>query len=162
MSTGSAQQPTPQPWPSPNPALQDLSVLIGEWDVDLTNAAFLPDPSDRVKGYAISAWAEDGAFLKLHQGARSPNTPTSVWLISRDGSSAEYTVLYYDSRGVSRVYSMTFESGTWMIWRDSPGFSQRYEAAVSPDGNSIHARWEKSSDGKQWEHDFNMIYTRVR
>ena len=38
---------------------------------------------------------------------------------------------YYDSRGVSRLYSMTFEDGTWTLPRDKPDFSplhfsQRY------------------------------------
>ncbi len=130
--------------------------------MDLTNAAFLPSPSAIVKGYAAFAWAEDGAFLEMRQGAKPPDAPSAVWLIGRDESGDEYRVLYYDSRGVSRVYSMSFKDGTWKIWRNSSGFFQRYEATVSPDGNSIHAHWEKSSDGKQWEHDFDMHYTRIR
>ncbi len=155
-------QAAPQSWPSPNPALTDLSVLAGEWEMELYNAAFLPSPSERVKAYALFAWVEDGAFLEMRQGARPLKAPNAVWLMGRDESAAEYRILYYDSRGVSRVYSMSFEDGTWKIWRNSPRFSQRYEARVSPDGNAIHAHWEKSSDGRNWEHDFDMDYKRVR
>src|SRR5512146_760152 len=149
-------------WPSPNPALQDLAVLIGEWDMELSGAAFLPSPSDVVKGSIFFSWVEDGAFLEMRQGARPPSPPAAVWLIGRDETTGEYQVVYYDSRGVSRIYTMSFENGLWKIWRDAPGFLQRYEGAISPDGNTIKARWEKSSDGQRWEHDFDLTYTRVR
>ena len=82
-------------------------------------------------------------------------------LISRDESSGEYQALYYDSRGVSRNYQMSFEGNTWKMWRDWPAFRQRFEATVSKDGRSIKGYWEKSVDGKPWERDFNMTFTRV-
>ena len=82
--------------------------------------------------------------------------------MGRDESLDRYTVLYFDTRGVSRIYQMSLEGGQWKMWRDAPGFSQRYVGTFSEDKNSITARWEKSSDGLNWEHDFDMTYTRVR
>jgi hypothetical protein len=49
----------------------------------------------------------------------------------------------------------------WKMWREAPGFWQRYEGRVSQDGKTITARWEKSSDGSAWEHDFDVTYTKV-
>ncbi len=57
---------------------------------------------------------------------------------------------------------MSFSDGMWKMWRNAPGFSQRYESAVSQDGKTITARWEKSSDGSTWEHDFDVKYTKIR
>ena len=45
--------------------------------------------------------------------------------------------------------------------RDFPGFSRRFNGMFSDDNKVIAARWEKSSDGSNWEHDFDLTYTRV-
>jgi hypothetical protein len=47
------------------------------------------------------------------------------------------------------------------MWREAPGFWQRYEGAVSQNGKTITAHWEKSSDGARWEHDFEVLYTKL-
>ena len=146
----------------PNPALQDLQFLVGDWAMTLSNAAFLASPSDTVKGHVTLEWRENGAFLVMYMGDKPPGVPDATWLFGRDDSRPEYTVLYYDTRRVSRVYQMSFSEGVWKMWRESPGFSQRYEAKVGADGNTITARWEKSFDGTTWEHDFNVNYSRVR
>ncbi len=106
-------------------------------------------------------WLEGGAFLAMYMGNKPPHTPDALWLISRDESTPNYTVLYYDTRKVSRVYEMSFSEGIWKMWRNSPGFSQRFEAKCSDDNSTIMGRWEKSSDGSTWEHDFDVTYTKV-
>jgi|SRR6185503_13822196 len=147
---------------TPNPSLKHLEILVGDWDMELSNASFLPSSSDTVKGHVLFEWLEDGAFLIMYMGNKPPGTPDAMWLICRDESTSNYTVLYYDTRKVSRVYEMSFSDDTWKIWRNSPGFSQRFEGKFSDDGNSIVAYWEKSSDGSTWEHDFDVTYTRVK
>jgi hypothetical protein len=56
---------------------------------------------------------------------------------------------------------MSLSDRTWKIWRDFPGFSQRFIGTFNEDGTLITARWEKSTDGSTWEHDFDLTYTRV-
>jgi len=145
-----------------NPALVSLKSLAGDWYMELSNASFLPDPSETVTGHVSFEWVENGAFLILYMGDKPPGTPDAIWLIGRDESIPNYTVLYYDSRKVSRVYEMSFLDRVWKMWRNSPGFSQRFEGKLSKDGNTIVARWEKSFDGKTWEHDFNITYTKLK
>jgi hypothetical protein len=65
---------------------------------------------------------------------------------------------YYDSRGVARVYQMSLNEGTWKLWREAPGFHQRYTGVFSEDGNRIMGAWEKSADGSEWKHDFELSY----
>ena len=141
-----------------NPALNDLEVLAGDWEMELSNASFLPDPSATVKGQVSLEWVQDGAFLRMRMGDK---TPDAIWLISRDESTPNYTVLYYDARSVSRVYQMSFSENVWKMWRESPDFWQRYEGTLSNDGKTITAHWQKSSDGTTWEHDFDLTYTKV-
>lgn len=145
----------------PNPALKPLEGLVGEWKMELSNASFLPQPSSTVKGSVSFEWMQDGAWLMMRMGDKPPSPPAAMWLIGRDESTPDYTVLYYDSRSVSRVYRMSFSERTWKMWREAPGFCQRYEGTVSQDGKTITARWEKSSDGTTWEHDFDVKYTRL-
>jgi hypothetical protein len=141
-----------------NPSIADLQVLVGEWNIELR---FPTDAPGTVMGHASYEWLEDGAFLVMHTGNKRAGTPYSTCIVGRDDPSRPYTMLYFDNRGVSRVYMMSLEGRQWKQWRDNAGFSQRFFGELSDDGNTIHARWEKSSDGNEWTHDFDLIYTRV-
>ncbi|TDD91709.1 hypothetical protein [Actinomadura rubrisoli] len=141
---------TPLP---PNPALKPLEALIGEWAVSVPEF-----PGSR--GYTVFEWLEGGAFLRLHSEAPDP-APSATLVISRDDTTEDYTILHYDSRGVSRVYAMSFDDRVWKIWRQAPGFHQRFSGSMADDGSSISGAWEKSPDGSSWEHDFTLIYTRL-
>lgn len=144
-----------------NPTLTSLEGLVGEWGMELSHTSFLPDPSDTVKGPVLIEWVQEGAFLAMRMGDKQPGPPQALWLISRDGSFPTYTVLYYDARSVSRVYQMSFSERVWKMWREAPGFWQRYEGRVHDDGKAITGHWEKSADGTTWEHDFDVTYTKV-
>ena len=41
-------------------------------------------------------------------------------------------------------------------------FSQRFTGTLSEDGNTIAGAWEICHDGKTWEHDFDLTYTKVQ
>jgi hypothetical protein len=162
VNPSESPEPSVQPGPPrPNPALKDLEVFVGDWDMEISRASFLPDPSATVHGYASIEWLEKGAFLVI-RGGEKPNTPFSIWVIGRDESTETYKILHFDTRGVSRIYDMSFHEDVWKIWRDAPGFSQRFTGTFSEDGKSISAQWEKSSNGKTWEHDFNLTYTKIK
>ena len=61
---------------------------------------------------------------------------------------------------------MSFEDRVWKLWRDEPNFSpldfsQRFTGIFSEDGKTIAGAWETSYDGKTWEHDFDLTYTKA-
>jgi uncharacterized protein YndB with AHSA1/START domain len=148
---------SPGQMPSVNPALKKLAVLAGDWNVEAIIGEF------KQVGRARFEWVEGGAFLKEHWDfAPSELPPAATWIIGSDESSEDYSVLYYDSRSVARVLHMRMKEGTWKLWRDDPKFSQRLTGKFSPDGNTIQVYLEKSFDGKQWVHDFDLKYTRVK
>jgi hypothetical protein len=151
-----------------NPALKDLEVLVGPWTMEISNASFLPNLSDVIQSSASFEWFEDGEFLVLSQGMRlvlrqgTGETAHATWLIGHDQDSPNYTVLYFDDRHFSRVYEMSFKDDVWKIWRNAPNFVQSYEGRLSKDKNTITGAWGKSSDGKKWEHDFDLVYRRAK
>lgn len=68
---------------------------------------------------------------------------------------------YYDSRGVFRVYRVGADDRTWRLWRDEPGFSQRFTGDVLDGGSTIAGRWQLSRDGDRWDDDLAITSTRV-
>jgi hypothetical protein len=145
-----------------NPALDQLAPFIGEWNIEITSMSFNPDPSAIVRGHSSFDWLEGGAFLIQHSQIANPDFPRSTAVMGPDDEAGTYRMLYYDSRGVSRIYRMNFSGGILTLWRDFPGFSQRFQGTFSEDGRIITAYWEKSSDGSNWERDFDLTYTKVR
>jgi hypothetical protein len=144
---------------SANPALADLQFFAGAWDMELSEASFLPDPDATVHGSVTFEWIEQGAALVMRIGDVA--APAATWIIGRDDSEPGYQVLYADDRGVSRVYRMSFGDGTWRMWRDTPEFCQRFGAEVSAGRAEINGSWQKSVDGgTTWEHDFTVRYSR--
>jgi hypothetical protein len=142
--------------------LDRLNPFVGEWDLDVS----LPSP-DEVRARAVFEWALDGRFLVQRVEISIPEAPNSIALMGADPGGDAFTQHYYDSRGVIRLYAMTFEDGVWTLRRDSPDFSelsffQRYTGTFSVGGDTIDGRWELSHDeGATWEHDFDLVYRRV-
>lgn len=141
----------------PIPSLKPVTVLAGTWDTVIRwseETHKLVGGPAQLSDEATFEWIERGKFLLYRFGP-------SRWVIGRDESSSEYCVLYSDDREVSRVYRMTFRRGVWRIWRDAPGFHQRFEGRITNRGRTIRARWDRSSDGKTWIHDFDLTYTKT-
>ncbi|RPI93531.1 MAG: hypothetical protein EHM40_09505 [Chloroflexi bacterium] len=154
-SSHAPQQPS-------NPALERLGVFIGEWNTQITSMSFDPNPSAIARGRTSFDWLEAGAFLIQHSEVPDTAFPRGIAVIGPDDAAETYGMLYFDSRGVSRIYQMSLHGNVWKIWRDFPGFPQRFIGTFSGDHNIITARWEKSGDGSNWELDFNLTYTRVK
>lgn len=146
----------------PNPALADLNILVGAWDAEISNARFLPDSSATVRSTISFVWIEGGDFLAMRQGSKPAGPPYATWIIGRDEADENYRVLYFDDRRVSRVYEMSFTSDGWRLWREAPNFSQRFTGKFSRDRTTITASWEMLRDGRTWEHDFDVRYTKKR
>ena len=95
-----------------------------------------------------------------------PGVPNGVAVIGFNPDRGAYLQHQFDSRGVARVYEMGFADGVWTLARGEPDFwpldfHQRWSGTFSPDGNTITGRWESSSDGADWEHDFGLRYERI-
>jgi ketosteroid isomerase-like protein len=143
--------------PTPDRAVARLEPLVGRWRITGDVPA---GPPGRVAGEAEFAWLGDRAFLVQRWRIEAPEFPDGVAVIGpADGG--DYLQHYFDSRGVERVYGMSLRDGEWRLWREHPGFSQRFTGRFSADGATIAGAWEASSDGSTFEHDFDLAYTRL-
>jgi hypothetical protein len=145
-----------------NPVLARLDVLVGRWTVQ-------PSVEGLGAGWTEFSWVQGGQYLRQFSDAEPlPETAPQAWrdnnplpttqLIGLDETTEAFSVLYADARGVHRVYQMTFADGVWRMWRDVPGFHQRWIATVGAD--VVDGRWEQSTDGADWTFDFGLTYRR--
>ena len=137
-----------------DPSLSSMAVLIGDWTM---GSPQFPD----VRGRARIEWIEDGAYLAVRDDVEQGDIPSGMWIVGADDSTAEWTSLYYDSRGVRRVYQMSFSDGVWKIWRNAPEFNQRFIGKLAPGGQTITGQWEMDADGSGWKKDFELVYRKV-
>lgn len=144
-------------------ARERLGILVGEWEVE---AEF---PGQTVPaGRSVFEWALDGTFLVQRNEIPVPEAPDSMAIIAVDPETGTYTQHYFDSRGVVRLYAMTFADGVWELLREEADFSplsfrQRFIGRVSEDGDVIRGGWEMAKDGAAaWEKDFELTYRRRR
>ena len=137
--------------------LEPFRVLIGNWNTSGTHPLV---PDTIVEGRASFEWLENGAFLMMHSEVDDPRFPNGVAILGSDDLKDEYFMLYFDERGVSRKYQVTLYENIWRMWRDAPGFSQRFTGTIVNGGNTIIGTWELSKDDSTWEKDLELTYER--
>jgi hypothetical protein len=151
-------------------ALGRLAVFVGEWVLEARFPGDQPaPPTAKEHGPQPRArfeWTLDGQFLLQRTEVPAPGAPSSLAIVSVDPETGAYTQHYYDSRGVVRLYAMSFADGVWTLTRESADFSpldfrQRFTGTFSQDGNIISGAWEKCLNGAGWEHDFDLTYRRA-
>lgn len=142
----------------PNPALEPLSVLVGEWNTVGSH----PSLPDTLHGRTSFEWLEGGAFLRMYSEIDEPGVPTSVAMLGSDDAGDTFFMLYFDERGVSRKYEATLVDNIWKVWRDVPNFAQRFTGTFQDNGDTIVGVWELSEDNSTWKRDLELTYTRVK
>lgn len=141
---------------TPAPELEPFSALIGDWTIEATHPAY---PSVVVGGSSTFEWLEGEQFVIQRSRADHPDFPDSISVI---GPVEERLSMYYfDSRGVHRVYEMSFADEVLRIWRNEPGFSQRFEGALADDGHTLSGVWQLSRDDSTWDNDLEITYRRA-
>jgi len=142
-----------------------LEPLIGSWSlhVDLPGAD-IPE----VPARATFEWLFGRAFVLQTDTVEHPDAPDGHIVIAPDPARpGGFLQHYFDSRGVVRIYEMSFDGREWVLLRQKADFSplhfaQRYVGRVSDDGDTIDGQWEIDEDGSGWRTDFRLTYHRMR
>jgi hypothetical protein len=135
--------------------MKQLQPFVGTWHTETS----LGD----VRAVTTFEWALGGAFLLQKSEIDLPEAPDGLCVIAPDGE--HFTQHYFDSRGVVRIYAMTFDGTTWTLTREKPDFSdfnfaQRYVGEFA--GNQIDGRWEIKEPGDEdYRLDFEQSYIRA-
>lgn len=139
-----------------NPAIEALDVLVGDWNLTLSDAWFLESRDVRRHGDATVRWLGE-SFVELV--AELEGEPTWHFVFGRSDANEQLIALYHDPRPTSRVFRMTYGDGDWRMWREDPDFHQRFVATVMSD--RIDGRFEASDDaGATWRKDFDLTFDR--
>ena len=144
-------------------ATSPLGRLIGTWDFETSaQGKFLG------RGWTSFEPIEGGAFV-LQRAHDTPDPATSRdWsnhspmpvtaVLGWDDTTDEGTQLYSDARGVYRTYRMRLTDEAWTVWREAPGFNQRFIGNFGDGGTTLTGQWEASENGTDWNTDFDMQY----
>lgn len=121
-------------------------------------------PADSPRARTTFEWLSGRRFLIQRWEVDHPDAPDGVAVIGYDDDEKSLLQHYFDSRGVARVYRMTFTDRVWTLERlaAAPDFSQRYTGTLADDAGMIAGGWEISHDGSTWDPDFDLTYVRVR
>jgi hypothetical protein len=146
-------------------SLDRLEVLIGQWEVAASfDAGYFGPGSPAITsggGRVTFEWLEGRCFLTQRFVIEHPAAPSGIAIIGAGDEPEIFSQHYYDSRGVARVYQMSLDGGIWKLWRDAPGFCQRFTGVTSGDGSAIKGAWQGSADGSAWKHDFGLTYIKA-
>jgi hypothetical protein len=120
-------------------------------------------PGTTLHGRTSFEWLEPGGLIRLRSSIQEDvGIPAGTAIIGSDDESGAYSMVYYDERGVSRIYAFGVQADGFRWWRDSPALAQRYTLTIADGGQTLIGRGELSQDGgSTWEQDLDLTYTRV-
>ncbi|MBF6351706.1 hypothetical protein IU448_22205 [Nocardia flavorosea] len=138
-------------------ALVAMAAMVGEWK---TTSEQIPD----MVGRTTIEWLDGDAFLLVRLTVPEPAIDR-IWVVGTDDAYPErLKVLQHDGAGARRIYNGALTGPLWRIWRDAPGDSQRLTGNLDETGNIFRATWERSDaelDPRTWEHQMDIVYTRI-
>jgi hypothetical protein len=142
----------------PNPALEPLTPLLGNWRTTGTHPLV---PEKTFHGRTSFAWHQGGAFVLMHSEIDEPEIPSGVAVIGSDDVAGTFTMIYFDERGISRRYTVEVGDGEVSWHRDETGFAQRMVVTIASDGSRLDAKGTMSHEGGPWEDDLQLTYERI-
>lgn len=140
--------------------IKHLSILEGEWGIAASGMSFRKDPKEEVKGFASFQWLEQHHLMVYRNESPGSEFPAALSVIGFDEKARNFTMLYTDSRNVSRIYTMAISPREWTLERTDPEFSQRFVSTISEDRNTIEGSWNKREGDGLWVHDTNIRFKR--
>ena len=150
---------------------EHLGRLVGPWTTEATHPAM---PGVIVHGTADFEWLEGEQFVVERARNDHADFPDSIAIIGVTehdrvdpetgdlvgDTESRMTMHYFDSRGVFRVYEVRVDENALHIWRDAPGFSQRFTGSFGEGGTIIAGVWQLSRDDETWNDDLAITFRR--
>lgn len=155
-------------------ALGPLARFVGSWATEATHPSL---PGVVVRGTADIEWLEGERFLIQRARNEHPDFPDSISIIGFTGqdrvddetgaasaatAESALSMHYFDSRGVFRIYHASADDKALRLWRDAPGFSQRFTGTFSDGDDTIVGTWQLRTDDVHWEDDLQITFRRAR
>ncbi len=134
--------------------MQQLEALIGTWDTVATHPQF----DGEVTGWVTYEWLWDGKYVLQRSHNDHELFPDAHCVIGPPEAGEGLVMEYFDSRGVRRTYDAALEDGVLRIWRDTPGFDQRWELQLGADEFVVQSQLAEAPG--EWKDDLRQVFRR--
>lgn len=132
----------------PDKHLAQLSFLIGKWHThgEIQGA---PDAAKEIRGMDTYEWVPGGFFILHRVDVFMGKERTEVVeIIGYDKEQKSYFMKSFDNQGeASTMYAVLEKPGVLKL----EGETMRSTLTVNKSGNSMHAKWQLSENGKTWK-----------
>jgi hypothetical protein len=135
-----------------DPDLEPFDVLVGVWATEATHPQF----DGVVRGSTTFEWLEGCRFLIQRTQNDHESFPDSIGIIGAPEAGGGLAMEYFDSRGVRRTYGISLAGDVLRMWRDAPGFDQRYSATLGHD--TFEGVWQLARTPGDWTDDLRVTY----
>jgi hypothetical protein len=137
-----------------DPRLEPFEALIGTWATEAKHRLM----DEVVQGSTSYEWLEGGHFIVQRSHSDHELFPDGISVIGAPEDGDGLVMEYFDSRGVRRTYGVSLEDGVLRIWREQPGFDQRFRATLAPD--AFDGVFELAETPGEWLQDMRVTYRR--
>ena len=137
-----------------DPTLERFDALIGTWTTEAEHRLV----EGVVTGTVTFEWLEGGRFLIQRSRTEHELFPDGISIIGAPEDGDGLVLEYFDSRGVRRTYGVSCDDGVWRIWRDQPGFDQRFSAKLADD--VFEGVFQIAETPGDWQDDMKVVYRR--
>jgi hypothetical protein len=137
-----------------DPELDPFDALIGTWTTEATH----PLVEEVVPGSTTYEWLEGSRFVIQRSRNDHELFPDAIGVIGVPEAGDGLVMEYFDSRGVRRTYGVSLDEGIFRMWREHPGFDQRFAATLAPD--NFEGQWQLARTPGDWQDDLKVTYRR--
>jgi hypothetical protein len=137
-----------------DPALEPFDALLGTWDSEAKHVLV----EEVVHGSTTFEWLAGGHFLVQRSHVDDDRFPDGIAVFGAPEHGDGLVMESFDSRGVRRTYETSLVDGVWRIWREAPGFDQRFAATLGPD--AFEGVFELARTPGDWQLDMTVRYSR--
>lgn len=133
----------------PDSQLKKLEFLIGSWHTQGEVLQAGSKASLQISGMDTYEWISSGCFI-LHRVDVFMGTvrTEAVEIIGYDESRKFFFMKSFDNQGAKTLMYAFVEKAGVLKFGDN---KMKSVLSVSKGGNTMHAKWEQSKNGKDWE-----------
>lgn len=146
------------PRPAPGPEHTRLDVFVGTWTTRGRTTEGPDAPATEIVGTDAYEWFPGGFFLVHRVDVRMGDEHVdAIELIGYDAASEMYPMHAYDNGGgIVTMQGSVDAAGTWTFATET----ERAMVVFGPDGRTMTAHWERTSDGSGWKPWMEVDFTR--
>jgi hypothetical protein len=162
----SKQAQAPKQPGKPGPEHRRLDVFVGKWKMEGRQYESPFGPAAKLTAVETYEWLPGGFFLVHHfEGRMDDQEMACIEIIGHDASSQSYPFHSFYNDGKTNEWQARERDGVWILtgdWQTTDKASKvRCTTVFSDAGNTRTGKWERSSDGSQWQTFWDVEATKI-